>query len=232
MKKIKAIVFDLDNTLIGTEKIKDLFYQLAMDHGCSEREAREIYINAREKRGKIKISLESFGRFLELELKKAGKNFSDKLFEQTNTKLRSGSLLFSGVRGLLGQLMKKEIPIYLLSLGVREWQEKKIKWAGLDKFFPSDNIIFTDNSSVKEGKAEALKRIFGSDFNGTGVVLVNDKPDESEELLEMFPRLRVFLRQEVRDKRYKEIDFARLERKYKERVVWCDSLRTMTKGLK
>ena len=220
-------IFDLDNTLIDTERIKELFRQLAMDHGCSEEDAFKIYDKARTEDGKMVLTWKSYINELEKFLNKSLDNEKVKTIEE---KLSNEDLFLSGAVELIELLKGKGLSLYLLSLGVKDWQEEKIAWAGIKKYFDDEHIIFTQNTS--EGKAEVLERVFGRDFDGDDAFLFNDKPDETDKLLEAFPELIAFVRYAAKDVRYNEEDYFELTRKYPNRVFWSEDLSDLLESVK
>ena len=54
--------------------------------------------------------------------------------------------------------------MYLLSLGVKNWQEEKVEQAGIEPFFPSGHIVYTDR--IDTGKEGAMKKLFGKKIFG------------------------------------------------------------------
>jgi phosphoglycolate phosphatase-like HAD superfamily hydrolase len=222
---LKAVVFDLDNTLINAERVKWFFRRLAEAHGFTDDEAKEIYRLARNHNtGEIAISDERFIQFLEMDLIENGKQLDHKIVEETFKEISENKkeLVFAGAEELVEFCKENNWSHYLLSLGVEKWQKKKIAWAGLNKFFNDENTVFT----VKEngGKREALQDLFGKDFTGKEVVLFNDRPDESGELLNFFPDLIIFVCRNLQDVRHSEDDWKKFAEKYSGRVVMANSL--------
>lgn len=225
MSGVTDVVYDLDNTLIDAERVKWFFRQLALRHGFSEEQAREIYRQARnEEDGKIAITDERFLRFLKETLAKQGKRLDDRIVEEVFSEVEKEKekLLFAGATELMEFCQQRGIKNSLLSLGVEEWQKKKIGWVGLDKFFNDENTVFT----VEEdgGKKEALQKLFGKDFTGKGVVLFNDRPDESAEFLEAFPELKIFVRRDMNDARHDDEVWQEFSKKYEDRAVVATDL--------
>ena len=223
--RLKAVVFDLDNTLINAERVKWFFRHLAEAHGFTDDEAKEIYRLARNHTsGEIAISDERFIQFLEMGLIEKGKQLDTKVVEETFKEMSENKkgLVFEGAENLIEFCQKNNWLCYLLSLGVEKWQKKKIAWAGLDKFFNNDNTVFT----VKEngGKVEALRGLFGNNFTGKEVVLFNDRPDESADLLEFFPELVVFVCRNLEDIRHSENDWEKFVKKYPDRTIIANNL--------
>lgn len=219
MTQLHGVLFDLDNTLINTEKIKQAFIAIALKYGIeSEDKAWEIYKEARDKDGKIKMSLNHFLDVLETHVEYVDREKAESEFESTCAK----GLRFEGVEELLGELKQRNIQYSVLTLGVPEWQVQKMDAAGLGDYFDEDeSILFTENTGA--GKEKMLTDQFGEDFDGDGYVLFNDKPDETERLLERFPKLQVYVHNERVDKGYKDDAFAELKDRNPERVVFAKS---------
>ena len=73
-----------------------------------------------------------------------------------------------------------------------------------------------------------LKEKFGEDFTGQGVVLFNDKPDETLELLRMFPALEVCIHNEHVDKKYKPEMYQSLQNDFAGRVLYSQSFHELS----
>lgn len=219
-QQLKHILFDLDNTLINTEKIKKSFIDIALQSGIeTEGKAWEIYDEARKAGGSIKITLDHFLDVLESHVMHLDRNNARTLFEHA---CREG-LSFDGVKDLLTILKERTIPFSILTLGIKEWQDEKIRAAGIDRYFSDDKerILYTER--VEDGKVQMLKEKFGDDFTGEGYILFNDKPDETRLLLEVFPKLEVYIHTEHVDKKYGEEFFKELKSTFKDRVVVAKS---------
>ncbi len=228
MNTVTHVVFDLDNTLIDAGRVKWFFRQLAFRHGFDEEQAREIYKQARnEEDGKIAITDIRYLDFLEKALVFRGKEMDKQIVVEVFSEIQQEKekLLFPGVVELIEFCKQKNIKCSLLSLGVKDWQKKKINWVGLDRYFDSENTIFT----VKEsgGKKEALQKMFGDEFSGKNVVLFNDRPDESGRLLDAFPYLKIFLRRDVDDLRHDDVEWNKFSQKYEGRVVVAKNIKTL-----
>ena len=225
-KPVSSVVFDLDNTLINTEKIKEYFYEMAVVHGYSLYIAKEIYVESRTKGGKVIMSFDQYIKVLRQWLARDGREFKDKEIEEIKGKIYSGvDLLIPGAVELLDFCKNKGLKIYLLSLGVPTWQHDKFKMAGLDKYFDEGSeVVYTD--MVGEGKVEAIKRIFNQGLDGEEIVLFNDKPDETEYILSVI-NLRAFLRKDSKDDRYTEGDYVDLQSRYSDRLTWSDDLKVL-----
>ncbi len=139
----KIIVFDLDNTLIDTSRLKKDLFTLAEKSGLSERRIRGAYKQVR---------LFSVAKF------------SRKLFPVSRTKQqlfgkRVGKLLLMPKRynypgaARFVQRVRRKHSLFLLSQGDREFQIKKLHQSSLSKLF--DRVIITSQPS----KATALRAL-------------------------------------------------------------------------
>lgn len=226
------LLFDLDNTLISTERIKAHLYSIAVRHGYDKNAARNIYKEARFNGKQNTICYRRFLQVLKERLFADGKEFIPNVAAEVEEKLKKDSdLLLPGAEKFLQECQGKKKRKILLSLGVAEWQDEKIKWSGLDKYFSREKgeIVFTQLEG--EGKIEAIKILFGENFDGMGVTLFNDKPDETRDVLAVFPKMKACVRQEVVDKRYKKEDFAKLLKDFEGRLTIFDEWNSLIEGI-
>jgi len=215
------VVFDFDNTLFQTERLKQALYVIVEERGFSHDEAVHIYLNARQKNNEITFSIVNFCDVLNVAIDK------NKTSEHVTPSFIRNELfqhvgLVDGAMELLSLLKKHDIAPHLLSLGVSEWQHEKVALAKLDTFFDPVHIVYTSN--ILEGKVDALRLLFGIDFDGADTYLFNDKPDETKNILDAFPKLRVYLRRDSTDTRYTKEDFDVLVKTYGDRVMYADDL--------
>lgn len=215
------IVFDFDNTLFHTERLKQALYGIAKDRGFSHDEAIRIYLQARQKGNKITFSIVNFCDALNAAITE--RNLSEEVTPSfVRNELFQHVGLVEGAKELLTNIKEKDITPYLLSLGVPAWQHEKVALSGLDAFFDPDHIVYTTN--ISEGKISALRELFGEDFSGKDTYLFNDKPDETKAILEAFPELHVYLRRDEADHRYTKEDFNLLLEQYGDRVMYAEDL--------
>ena len=219
-KESPVLVFDFDNTLFDTEELKRTMYRAAIECGLTLVEAREVYNRARGGvSGKITISIDSFFKELSAHIRDTGKEFDVQKIVVLKQWLvdHSSKLVFAGVDDFLSKVTKR-YSCYLISLGVPTWQREKINLSGLAKYFPEDKIVLTDD--VDTGKHAAFTKLFGKDSGGSNIILFNDKPDESEDLLNNFSNMTMYIRRDMRDERYRdEVIWQRLREKYVDRVM-------------
>lgn len=219
---IQSIVFDFDNTLFDSEVKKQGMYRMAEVHGYTRNEAMVLYDRARVAQEKIMMSLSSYIDVLREQLQQDQKPFLTGDVSQIIRDIKQGDGLLPGARELLEYCRSKQLSLYLLSLGVREWQEEKVQQSGIGSFFPDNHIIYTD--VLKEGKKRALQELFGRDFTGRGVSLFNDKPKETVELLRSFPELVAFVRIELRDPRNQRETYDQLSDEFPGRTFLSERL--------
>lgn len=224
-KRMDCLVFDFDSTLFDTEKKKQGFYAMAECHGYSRAEAKAMYDQSRAQGNRMMISIAGFLSVLRANLHSDGRVFQSKEVSEIIERMNKGTGLLPGARALLEFCRRHEIPRFLLSLGVREWQAEKVVKSGVDAYFAPGDIVYTD--ILDTGKIEILFERFGRAFDGTGVVLFNDKPDETAAILRVFPKLFAYVRREPRDDRYGDADFAALAHEFGDRVAYADDMRAI-----
>lgn len=227
-EKITRVVFDFDNTLFDTERRKQLLYEMAMLHGYSKEEGKKMYDEARVVGEKIVISLSSYISILQEYVTRDKKQFRAVDVSNLIQKMHHGDGLLSGAKKLLFWCKSLPVEMYLLSLGVRGWQEEKVAQAGIADFFGDEHIVYTDK--VDNGKIKSLRMLFGEDFNGEGTLIFNDKPDETEALLQEFPGLVACVRHEPLDDRFSVNDYVSLKDKFYGRVVCSERLEELNKA--
>jgi phosphoserine phosphatase len=228
-KHIKRVVFDFDNTLYQTEKLKAKFYAMAEIHGYTREDAKEIYNEARILSERIVINLSSYLVVLKQQLQADNLTFLSEEVSEIISNVSNGDGLIPYAKELLKYTKDAGYERYLLSLGVREWQEEKVEQTKIKSYFENGNIVYTDK--IKSGKIGVLETLFGDDFTGAGMVVFNDKPNETREMLERFPDLLAFARYEVLDDRFSEINFDVLERDFPGRVFWSEELKELRRLL-
>ena len=224
-KRIEHVVFDFDSTLFDTEKKKHGFYEIAKCHGYTLEEAKAMYDESRAIGNRMMISIAGFLSVLRERLARDGKQFQAKEVSEIIDWLNKGVGLLPGAKALLEFSRRQGIPRLLLSLGVREWQAEKVVKSGVDTYFSPEDIVYTDFLDV--GKITIIRDRFGASCDGRGLVIFNDKPDETREILRAFPKMFAYVRREVRDDRYEEKDFIELRKEFSGRVIFADDLRTL-----
>jgi putative hydrolase of the HAD superfamily len=175
---IKAIIFDLDDTLYdcsGTLVLKSRKRAakiISRVINCSEKEALELQLKLEEKLGlKTDIYREIANLY----------NLSDKFYKEVSKTFDALDIkditLFPGVTASISKLKRDGYKLILVTSGDRDLQERKIKALVLERAF--DEIIITDNSS---GKEKCFKEILIKyDLKPEQVFCVGDKiKDEIE----------------------------------------------------
>lgn len=216
---IKVAIFDLDGTLIDTESIKIFLFNYLGQIGFDKVQAKQIYKNARDFGGKNKFSLNVFKNEVINNTKMCGRDFDEMAWGKMISGLNNleKNILVEGVEDVFSFFKERDIPTYILTLGVKEWQIDKIKLSGLDKIVLSegvmleecDNIICTENEDVRQGKILEIKNIL-SKFDlasAENIIFFNDKPDETDKILEEFPGMHAFLRKDYRNLSYRDEDY-------------------------
>lgn len=219
---IRRVIFDFDNTLFDTERIKDFFWEVAAVNGYDREEAHDFYAAARQENDWIRVSFDGYVQTVRQQALADGRPFDENAAARIHAAMNEASGLVPGAREILAVCAVQNLERHLLSLGVASWQEEKVRQSGIARFFPTGGIHYIDD--VREGKQEAMRNLFGRDWNGANAVIFNDKPDETADLLRSFPELRAGVRREVRDRRYGENDFRDLEKAFRPRVVWSEQL--------
>ncbi len=146
---IKAIIFDLDDTLYdcsGTLVLKSRKRAAKIISGtinCSEKEALELQLKLEEKLGPKTDIYREIANLHKL---------SDKFYKEVSKTVDALNIkditLFPDVTASISKLKIIGYKLILVTAGDRDLQERKIKALGLERAF--DEIIITDNSSGKE----------------------------------------------------------------------------------
>lgn len=220
---IKAAIFDLDSTLVDTETLKEYLFDFLAVCGFHGDKATAAYKSSRDANGRNQFTLDNFKEKVKTLCVKEDVKFDENDWQKMEKELRGKkeSLLIDGVKEVLQFLKDKKVPFYILTLGVPEWQKEKIRLAGLDKILLNKgenlddckNIRYTIHEDAKEGKVKEIKSILQTvnSKDGEDVIFFNDKPDETKEIMAEFPQMKVFVRREIRDKRFSDQDFKELE---------------------
>lgn len=218
------ILFDLDNTLIDTQRIKrEIFYDTAVVYGLSIDDAKEIYKSVRNIDGKVILSPQSFATAMAKKVGRSAEVIESKMYEKLN--ILGKSLCLDGAGELLERSKKENLDMYIMTLGVHAWQEEKIQCTGLDEYFPKEKrILPAIDLSEKDAKVVALKNFFGIKIHEEKSILFNDKPAETAQLLEAYPNMKAFVRWDTNDERFTKNDFEKFESIFGKRFMWSESL--------
>ena len=176
--RIKAIIFDLDDTLydcsgtlvLESKKLAAKIISKAIK--CSEREALKLQLELEDRLGqKADISHEIANQY------NLPEGFCEEISNTINTPEVEGAALFPDTMASIDELKRIGYKLFLVTFGNREMQEKKIKTLGLEKAF--DKIIITDNPL---GKEKCFREILTKyDLEPEQVLCIGDKiKDEIE----------------------------------------------------
>lgn len=176
--RIKAIIFDLDDTLydcsgtlvLKSKKLAAKIISKAVK--CSETEALKLQLGLEERLGpKADISREIANLY------NLPEEFCREISNTINTLEVEDAILFPDAIDAINELKRTGYKLFLVTLGKKEWQERKIKVLGLENVF--DEIIITDNPL---GKEKCFREILTKyDLKPEQVLCVGDKiKDEIE----------------------------------------------------
>ncbi len=176
--RVKAIIFDLDDTLYdcsGTlvlkrKKLAAKIISKAIK--CSEAEALKLQLELEDHLGPKADTASEIASLYNLP-----EEFCKEVTNTVNTLEVKGAILFPDTMDSINELKKIGYKLFLVTFGSREMQEKKIKILGLEKAF--DEIIITENP---RGKEKCFKEILTKyDLEPEQVLCVGDKiKDEIE----------------------------------------------------
>ncbi len=219
---IKRIIFDLDSTLFDTEFFKEKMYEIATMHGYSHEEAVGLYQTARLNGDTVVISMPHYLSVLQKRLDSEGRAFNAPGVTKILNELEAHDGRLPGVGALLTFCNEHDFDKRLLSLGVHDWQEKKLHQARLHEFFSDNEIVYTTDERV--GKVEMVQQLADDTDQGEGIILINDKPTEIDEMMTVLPKMITFARREERDQRYNDAQYQALEEKYPGQLYWSNNL--------
>lgn len=182
-------IIDFDDTLFDAHHFKQALNEALLDLGVSQEDVDWSYAEARrlpdgqysyshERRAELLVTRGYNKRKILPVLERAG---SPELLE---------SYLLPGAKHFLETLRATKQPLVLLSLGDPSFQEKKVHGTGITKYF--DRLFF-----VSDSKQSAITELV-SHHKPTEYWLINDKVQESLDLVAAFPEMRVVLRQAER----------------------------------
>lgn len=225
LSQYKLIVCDLDNTLIDTERIKELLLDVAESFGYDRKRVWELYKFVRENGGHILFTLENYAVAMATTLPDSGEHISkDIIIQRFRNTLSShaNELFYAEAREFLGKCRETQVPTYLLSLGVESYQQEKVRLSGVAKYFDPEKIIYTNLKDTQKGKSAVLQQIFVEhtiDPSGAGVLFIDDKPDEVNSLLHEYGSMEGVLRYDDRDERYKKTDLPFMQETFGDRLT-------------
>ncbi|HAZ28331.1 MAG TPA: hypothetical protein DCY48_00965 [Candidatus Magasanikbacteria bacterium] len=190
------VIIDFDDTLFDTEQFKEARLEAVEHLGVSEQEFWETYRIARNSPdGAFTYSNERHAAVL------AERGYSEKevlfVLEQT-TGEHVYEFLFSDTIPFLDFLKHTRERMILLSLGNPGFQKLKTDGSGVSAYF--DTVIM-----VHDTKRHVLRELLRAVPASDSVWFINDKVDETKQLLSLFPELRPILKQ---SRRFPESDYA------------------------
>jgi len=176
--RIKAIIFDLDDTLydcsgtlvLKSRKLAAKIISKAVK--CSETEALKLQLELEDRLGPKADIFHKIANQYNLP-----EDFCEEISNTINTLEVEGAILFPGTMASIDELKRTGYKLFLVTLGNREIQEKKIKVLDLESVF--DEIIITENPLGKEKCFKEILAKYG--LEPEQVLCVGDKiKDEIE----------------------------------------------------
>lgn len=173
MEKKGTIIFDLDDTLFDTAKLKQDFFNTIAKSGIPAHVVRDTYLELREQSPVYDID-----QHVDFLYRETGVTVSQDIVDELQN-MDYAKYTTTETVALLKDL-REEYTLWLLSLGKYDIQMKKLSDTGLIDYFERDNIIITEQP--KENELQKLS------FDGS-VYFINDKINETEIVAEQFPLL-------------------------------------------
>lgn len=177
-------VLDFDDTLFDTHQYKQARQEALLAVGVDAETFWHSYAEARKTPdGLFAYSNERHAQIL------ARRGFDAHMIFRALEATTNGNLepfLFSGAIRFLDYLQSLGPPMILLSLGDPSLQEIKVRGAGIHNYF--DRMFF-----VHDSKENVLRELTAS-IDERMILLVNDKPDESRTLKDLFPSMKIILK--------------------------------------
>ncbi len=176
--RIKAIIFDLDDTLydcsgtlvLKSRKLAAKIISKAVK--CSETEALKLQLELEDRLGPKADIFHKIANQYNLP-----EDFCEEISNTINTLEVEGATLFPGTMASIDELKRTGYKLFLVTFGNREIQEKKIKVLDLESVF--DEIIITENPLGKEKCFKEILAKYG--LEPEQVLCVGDKiKDEIE----------------------------------------------------
>ena len=176
--RIKAIIFDLDDTLydcsgtlvLKSRKLAAKIISKAVK--CSETEALKLQLELEDRLGPKADIFHKIANQYNLP-----EDFCEEISNTINTLEVEGATLFPGTMASIDELKRTGYKLFLVTFGSREIQEKKIKVLDLESAF--DEIIITENPLGKEKCFKEILAKYG--LEPEQVLCVGDKiKDEIE----------------------------------------------------
>lgn len=178
-------IIDFDDTLFDTQRFKEARKVAVMKLGVSEKQYNETYLQARNNEsGLFTYSNDQHAEMLA----RIGfiKSHVLEVLEETTTAEALPTFLNDNAIAFVEQLKEKGHTMILLSIGDPDFQELKTRESGVHEFF--DRTFMVDRT-----KHEVLRELF-EHTHPREAWFINDKIQETKELAEAFPEMKVALR--------------------------------------
>jgi len=193
---VEVAIFDLDDTLIDTKRIKAILIETAQrECGLGSDRIWELYREARVDEGRAAFTLERFGAIL---ADAANGNAPVDIVEKLRGEIRlhKDELFVVGAKEFLSTCTEQELSHYLVSWGVPDWQREKFALLELGKYFPDEEKIFyTDEANSSQAKISIIKDVLEAEgVQSEKAALFNDKVVEMSDIQEAYPELQLYLR--------------------------------------
>lgn len=193
-------IIDFDDTLFNTRPgFADARVKALSALGVSKDQYLATYLKARnDANGLVNYNDRRHAQMLALEGFDEEKIFE--AFQSTMTPERLKEFLFPDTISFLEKIKSYGEPMVLLSLGDAEFQSIKLKRLGLERYF--DRVFMTS-----EPKTTVMAEIIHG-VSDTSIWFINDKPEETKELVQFFPKIKPLLKQCSRfsESEYKALD--------------------------
>lgn len=178
LEAVKAVIFDLDDTLydcsgtlVHSNRLRTARV-VADAIGCSEKEAYELLLTLDKKKTISGDIYEEIARQYSLPA-----SFLEDIRRTLSNVTISGIKPFKGIISTLKNLKKRGLALFLVTVGRREEQEKKIDVLGLRGMFDEITVLdttVTGSEAKKAGFREILDR---HDLSPEEVLCVGDRMD-------------------------------------------------------
>lgn len=171
MKKKGTVIFDLDDTLFNTSKLKSDIFLLLAESGISLEIIRDSYREIRNQETMYQTNVHV--SFLE---KKTGIKFPQKIIDKLQN-ISYEKYVIQAVHKMLSDLSQK-YDLELMTLGQEKMQMKKITDTRLGKYFEVKKITITTQPKEKVLSVNKLQK---------PIYFINDKISETENIAKLFP---------------------------------------------
>lgn len=224
--RFTKVIFDLDNTLIDAEAIKEALFKEVGFVGISRERAKHFYETSKQMSDEKAFRFDTFLQLISQQVPRTQKGLTAEKFE---TQLRQyvKQLAFPYTKEILGVCKNKKIDMYLLSSGNKEWQMKKMQWTGIANFFSASHIMIVSGNDAAQQKCKMIKKVLGEAFDGSQTLYIDDRPDMIQMALENFLEIVCFLRHEERDTRFPKETFETLKQRFPQQVFVGTDLSTL-----